>query len=73
MSITACVARRRCSASSTTTSGPKNDEWNAIPVKGGELFDFDPKSTYIQEPPFFTTSAEGAAADQADHAARACW
>jgi aconitate hydratase len=31
-----------------------NDEWNKIPVKGGELFAFDEKSTYIQEPPFFT-------------------
>ncbi len=31
-----------------------NDEWNKIPVKGGELFTFDEKSTYIQEPPFFT-------------------
>jgi aconitate hydratase len=30
-----------------------NDEWNKIPVKGGELFNFDPHSTYIQEPPFF--------------------
>ncbi len=34
--------------------GEKNPEWNAIPVKGGELFSFDAKSTYIQEPPFFT-------------------
>jgi aconitate hydratase len=33
--------------------GSKNVQWNAIPVKGGELFDFDPKSTYIQEPPYF--------------------
>jgi aconitate hydratase len=30
-----------------------NDEWNKIPVKGGELFNFEPSSTYIQEPPFF--------------------
>jgi aconitate hydratase len=33
--------------------GNKNEQWNAIPVKGGELFEFDDKSTYIQEPPFF--------------------
>jgi aconitate hydratase len=33
--------------------GNKNPEWNAIPVKGGELFNFDPNSTYVQEPPFF--------------------
>jgi aconitate hydratase len=32
----------------------KSQEWNAIPVKGGELFNWDEASTYIQEPPFFT-------------------
>ncbi|HZL37531.1 MAG TPA: aconitate hydratase [Tepidisphaeraceae bacterium] len=32
----------------------RNPEWNKIPVKGGELFAWDEKSTYIQEPPFFT-------------------
>jgi aconitate hydratase len=31
-----------------------NPQWNEIPVKGGELFEFEDKSTYIQEPPFFT-------------------
>jgi aconitate hydratase len=30
-----------------------NAEWNKIPVKGSELFDWDNDSTYIQEPPFF--------------------
>lgn len=30
-----------------------NDAWNAIPIKGGELFEWDENSTYIQEPPFF--------------------
>ena len=30
-----------------------NEAWNAIPVKGGTLFDWDDESTYIQEPPFF--------------------
>ena len=30
-----------------------NEEWNEIPVKGGELFAWDEDSTYIQEPPFF--------------------
>ncbi|MDB5294932.1 MAG: acn, partial [Phycisphaerales bacterium] len=33
--------------------GDSNPKWNEIPVKGGELFDFDDASTYIQEPPFF--------------------
>jgi aconitate hydratase len=30
-----------------------NKEWNDIPVKGGELFEFSEDSTYIHEPPFF--------------------
>jgi aconitate hydratase len=30
-----------------------NEQWNAIPIKGGELFDWDDTSTYIQDPPFF--------------------
>ncbi|HEX7004856.1 MAG TPA: aconitate hydratase AcnA [Trueperaceae bacterium] len=30
-----------------------NEEWNKIPVKGGEIFAWDEDSTYIQEPPFF--------------------
>ncbi len=33
--------------------GDKNKQWNDIPVKGGELFNWDEASTYIQEPPFF--------------------
>jgi len=34
-----------------------NEEWNAIPLSGGELFEWDPASTYIQEPPFFVDMA----------------
>jgi aconitate hydratase len=30
-----------------------NESWNAIPVSGGELYEWKPESTYIQEPPFF--------------------
>src|SRR5204862_4512538 len=37
--------------------GGKNEEWNKIPVKGGEIFNFEESSTYIQEPPFFTSLA----------------
>jgi aconitate hydratase len=29
-----------------------NPKWNAIPVAAGELFSWDPASTYVQEPPF---------------------
>ena len=30
-----------------------NEKWNEIPIRGGELYDWNPESTYIQEPPFF--------------------
>ncbi len=30
-----------------------NQQWNDIPVRGGQLFEWDADSTYIQEPPFF--------------------
>ncbi|MBL8055942.1 MAG: aconitate hydratase AcnA, partial [Anaerolineales bacterium] len=30
-----------------------NPDWNAIPVSGGELYPWNPASTYIQNPPFF--------------------
>jgi aconitate hydratase len=30
-----------------------NERWNAIDVPEGDLYEWDPKSTYIQEPPFF--------------------
>jgi aconitate hydratase len=35
----------------------KNDKWNAIPVAAGELYKWDPASTYIQEPPFLENLA----------------
>ena len=31
-----------------------NPEWNAIPVSNTELYPWNAKSTYVQEPPFFT-------------------
>jgi aconitase A len=30
-----------------------NPKWNAIPVAGGESYEWSPESTYIHEPPFF--------------------
>ncbi len=34
-----------------------NPEWNRIASTGGELYDWRPESTYIQEPPFFVDIA----------------
>jgi aconitate hydratase len=31
----------------------QNPKWNEIPVKAGEVYQWDAESTYIQEPPFF--------------------
>ena len=31
-----------------------NEQWNAIASNGGEIYDWNSDSTYIQEPPFFT-------------------
>lgn len=32
-----------------------NEDWNAIPVAEGALYEWNAVSTYVQEPPFFTT------------------
>ena len=34
-----------------------SEEWKAIPTEGEALFAWDPDSTYVQEPPFFTDLA----------------
>lgn len=31
-----------------------NETWNAIPSRGSELYEWDPESTYLQEPPLFS-------------------
>ncbi|SMO60840.1 aconitate hydratase AcnA [Fodinibius sediminis] len=36
----------------------KSEEWDAIPVGGGELYEWKDESTYIQEPPFFIDMGE---------------
>ncbi len=35
----------------------QNPKWNEIPSSVGNVYEFDAKSTYIQEPPFFTNFA----------------
>lgn len=36
-----------------------NEKWNAIDVPEGELYEWDEKSTYIQNPPFFEKLQDG--------------
>jgi aconitate hydratase len=38
----------------------KSEEWDKIPVGGGELYEWKDESTYIQEPPFFMDMGEEA-------------
>jgi len=47
-----------------------NKEWNDIPVKGGELFEFSEESTYIHEPPFFADLSGAPAKITSIHGAR---
>lgn len=37
--------------------GAGNPLWDAIPAPAGRVYDWDAKSTYIQEPPFFAAQA----------------
>lgn len=36
----------------------ESEEWDEIPVGGGELYEWKEESTYIQEPPFFVGMSE---------------
>jgi len=36
----------------------ESEAWDKIPVGGGELYEWKPESTYIQEPPFFQGMGE---------------
>lgn len=47
-----------------------NEKWNEIPIRGGELYDWNPDSTYIQEPPFFVDMSDDPAPITAIHNAR---
>lgn len=47
-----------------------NADWNAIPVKEGALYDWNPESTYIQNPPFFENLAGGPSEMSSIHGAR---
>jgi aconitate hydratase len=47
-----------------------NAQWNAIPVKGGDLFNWDETSTYIQNPPYFDDLPPAPGPIQPIHGAR---
>ncbi len=40
------------------SAGGENARWNALPVRGGNLYRWDPESTYVQEPPYFVPFEE---------------
>ena len=61
----------RCSSTQYDNVWQKNEKWNAIEVTGGELYEWDDASTYIQEPPFLVDLSARARPDPADHAAPA--
>ncbi len=47
-----------------------NDEWNAIPVPTGDLYEWNDASTYIQLPPFFENMDRKTSPIQPIHGAR---
>jgi len=47
-----------------------NEEWNAIPVPTGDLYEWDESSTYIQLPPFFESMDRGTTPIQPIHGAK---
>ena len=49
-----------------------DERWHGLPVPSGELYDWDADITYIQEPPFFTTSRRSRVRSPTS-TARACW
>ncbi|MFQ5735072.1 MAG: aconitate hydratase AcnA, partial [Planctomycetaceae bacterium] len=50
------------------TEGPP--EWQVIPAPGGDIYPWDAKSTYVQEPPFFVDMPAGPAPIQPIRGAR---
>ena len=49
-----------------------NETWNAIPVTESPVYEWNPDSTYIQEPPFFVDLTPEPA-PIADIRERGCW
>jgi aconitate hydratase len=49
----------------------QNPLWNEIPTTGGQVYEWDPSSTYIQEPPYFENYSESGGSFSDIKAARA--
>jgi aconitate hydratase len=47
-----------------------DDRWRELPIPRGQLYDWDPDSTYVQEPPFFKDLAPEPAQPANIHGAR---
>ena len=50
-----------------------DEQWKAIDVAAGDLYDWDDDSTYIQNPPYFAGMTHDARAVSPTSTARACW
>ena len=48
--------------------GADNPLWDAVPAPSGSVYQWDAKSTYIQEPPFFVNSKAASTAIKGAHA-----
>ena len=50
-----------------------DEHWNSLPTPEGDLYEWDPKSTYVKNPPYFTRHDGQAGRDRARSKAPACW
>src|SRR5690606_24258088 len=48
-----------------------DEEWHALPVPEGDLYEWDPDSTYVREPSFFVDMADEVAKPEDIRGARA--
>ena len=67
---------RAVRARATRTVFEGDERWRALPVPEGDTYAWDPESTYVQLPPFFSDHAPRAGADAPTSSAPArsrCW
>ena len=63
----------RCSESKYRYVFEGEEDWRNLDVPQGELFAWDPDSTYIKQPPYFDGMTMRARHRHGDVEARACW